>query len=196
METEPPKKIAQCELCGCKAFTKDNEYFVCQQCNSKYKKEDLLGTTNTYPTPVSNITKVDITRAQKNNREGLGCLLVLVVCIITLLLPCVPLIKEISDDRKKEGNNTSIYTEITKIKPNVRTVETLTGFDYEIYCNDNYDIVEITVKVMDEEGAIIHTETLQGFNYTKGNTYILSFEAPLEIILTGGRISWSVTKYK
>lgn len=194
METEPPKKIAQCELCGCKAFTKDNEYFVCQQCNSKYKKEDLIDVTNS--APESHIAKDNIAQPQKDNTEGKGCLITLIVCIAILLLMCLPLIKEISNDRKKEGNNTSIYTEITKIKPTVKSVETLTGFDYEIYCNDNYDIVEITVKVMDEEGAIIHTETLQGFNYTKGNTYILSFEAPLEIILTGGRISWSVTKYK
>ena len=184
--------MAKCELCGCTAFIKNGDCFICKSCGTQYKKDDLLKEKTQTPYYIEET----IIENKKDNSNAAGCFIAILVMLIAISLSVIlPNIDKIKD-KFDNNNNTSTFTEITKKAPTVTSTQTLNGFDYKIFCNDDYSLVELTIEVYDKNNNILHTETLQGRNYTQGNTYVLSYEMPLNLILKAENVKCSVSKYK
>ena len=82
-----------------------------------------------------------------------------------------------------------------KEKPDIASVETLTGAEFIIYANDNYRKVVVEVVVYDKNDVIILTESLVGENYKKGNSYKLVLTLNAQQLLTADRYSYRIIKY-
>ena len=82
-----------------------------------------------------------------------------------------------------------------KEKPDIASVETLTGAEFIIYANDNYRKVVVEVVVYDKNDVIILSESLVGENYKKGNSYKLILTLNAQQLLSAHRYSYRIAKY-
>ena len=108
-----------------------------------------------------------------NTLKG-GCLFLFILFTLISVIVYFLVIKPDLDQKNK--NIKQGIAEIIKIAPSVTHKETLTGLDFYVTCNDNYSYVKLIISFKDNNGNIIKTETLTGYNYQKGNTYILSYK--------------------
>ena len=101
------------------------------------------------------------------------------------------------DFKKSDSPAANILTAVTKKAPAV-TVDShvLTELKFYVYAVDNYDEVDVTFSLLDEKGGILTTQTLQGFNYRKGNTYVLSQSLSLSELWNGKNVKYSISYYK
>lgn len=99
--------------------------------------------------------------------------------------------------KKSDSPAANIITAVTKKAPAV-TVDSrvLTELKFYVYAVDNYDEVDVTFSLYDENGGILTTQTLQGFNYRKGNTYVLSQSLSISELWNGKNVSYSISYYK
>lgn len=99
--------------------------------------------------------------------------------------------------KKSDSPAANIITAVTKKAPAV-TVDSrvLTELKFYVYAVDNYDEVDVTFSLYDENGGILTTQTLQGFNYRKGNTYALSQSLSISELWNGKNVSYSISYYK
>ena len=156
--------MSQCELCGCTAFTKTDDYYVCQQCGSRYTKNQL------------NVENLLSQNSRKNSSGGIYILITIIILAI-IVVPQLDRFGLNIDDIKD-----SIAT-VTKKEPTVRIEATLSGYDIHIICNDSYNLVEVEVTAYDKNKNIVDKETLQGKNYKKGSTYKLQYTPSIGVIL-------------
>lgn len=91
------------------------------------------------------------------------------------------------------------FENITSKKPpelKRETSQTLTKIIINVYCPDNYKVVEVTLQLYDENDTVIGTHTLQGQNYKKGNTYELIYEPTMTELWYAKYIRYSISNYK
>lgn len=79
---------------------------------------------------------------------------------------------------------------------NRETTQTLTKIIINVYCPENYKIVEVTIQLYDENDTVIGTHILQGSNYRQGNTYELIYEPTMTELYYAKSIRYSVTHYE
>lgn len=84
---------------------------------------------------------------------------------------------------------------IYKSAPKITGEQRLDGIDISIYCTDDYNLVEVKVTLYDDNDKVLDTETLQGRNYSKGNTYKLQYRPSLSTMWNASSYRLSVTKY-
>lgn len=142
---------------------------------------------------------------QETKNQKHGCLIAFIIFAIIAAIGIavyfiVPkLIKSSSTDSSYSTSATEIANDIkqaTKAAPTLTAQASATTLTINVKCNDNYDLVEVTVNLINEKGNIIKTVTLQGRNYTKGNTYQVTYTfATLDEALNTDRYSYQTTKY-
>ena len=118
--------------------------------------------------------------------------------VASLVFVLVMLFVTFNDAYKKSNSPAAnIITAATKKAPAV-TVDShvLTELKFYVYAVDNYDEVDVTYSLLDEKGGILATRTLQGFNYRKGNTYVLSQSLSLSELWNGTNVKYSISYYK
>lgn len=119
-----------------------------------------------------------------------------IIASLVFLLGCMiyTFSKTVEDSDTPAAN---IITAITKKPPTVKVdPEIFTSIKFYVYAVDNYDEVDISFSILDDKGGILTSQTLQGFNYRKGNTYVLSQTLSLKQMFTSSSVRYSVSYYK
>lgn len=122
-------------------------------------------------------------------------LLRVVVCLIVLLIVGIAALYLMENKSKRDGKP-SIVTIATKAAPTLTCEQGFTDVKFYVTANDNYEEVDVTFKILDGNGAVVYTQTLQGFNYAKGNTYMLSQSLTFTQILSIDKIEYRISYYR
>ena len=133
--------------------------------------------------------------AEGNNIKKHGHSFLYFVLIIIIGVGAFFGIKAIIEKKSHEAGTPSVITQLTKKKPSVTCNQTLTGIDFYVTANDNYNLVEITYNLCDSSGSVYQTGKVTGSGYIKGNTYKISQTLSLSELLKTNKISYSVTYY-
>lgn len=147
---------------------------------------------------------------QNEQNDSHGCLMsiiaVVAVGLIIFLVLYFAVFKPMKDNA---SNNTNVsgsgqyYDDddnhdynIFKTAPEISGEQRLDGIDVSVYCKDDYKLVEIKITLYDKNDAVLDTETLQGRNYSKGNTYKLPYRPSFSTMLQASKYKLSVVKYE
>lgn len=85
---------------------------------------------------------------------------------------------------------------IFKSAPQISGEQRIDGVDISVYCTDNYDLVEVKITIYDENDTVLDTQTLQGRNFSKGNTYKLAYRPSISTMWNADYYKVTVTKYE
>lgn len=91
---------------------------------------------------------------------------------------------------------TSVITQITKVQPDVEMQQTLTGIDFLVTANDDYDIVEVSYELLNSSGNVYVSNKLSQTNLRKGRTYTLTKTFDLSDMLKCSKVSYRISYYK
>lgn len=220
------KKIPKCEFCQGTTFVKNNDKFICQNCFAEYNKKDLLLTNDAIPKQKTqckfcngetfsrqnkylvcnncgfkykikfgkNIKEI-IDNQSSSNKTVITKIIRIVVAITLILVLITNIIKINTYNKILEELQ---QQEETKEKPSITKIEGDNILYFYVYCKDDYDLVEITVYIYNEYSPHleIYRETVQGKNLTKGNGYMIKFEAPIIYELNSNNYKYEITKYE
>ena len=131
---------------------------------------------------------------EKVKKRGHGFLIFLV--IVAILVGAFFGIKTLMEKQAQNQGKTSVITAITKAKPSVSAKQTLSGIDFYVTANDDYEVVEITYELYDSSGSVYSTGKVSGSNYKKGNTYTINKSLSLTEQLKTNKISYSVNYFR
>lgn len=148
--------------------------------------------------------------SEKAQHKSHGCL----IAILTLIVICgflfIVLYFTIINPVSKKGTATSDISgsgqyyddetngdyNIFKSAPQISGEQRIDGVDISVYCTDNYDLVEVKITIYDENDTVLDTQTLQGRNFSKGNTYKLAYRPSLSTMWNADHYIVTVTKYE
>ena len=147
---------------------------------------------------------------QNKQKDSHGCLIyivaIIIVCLVIFLIMYFAVfkpMKENASDNTNISGSGQYYNDddnhdynIFKTAPEISGEQRLDGIDISIYCPDNYDLVEVKITVYDKNDAVLDTETLQGRNFSKGNTYKLTYRPSLSTMWNAEYYKMTLTKYE
>ena len=128
----------------------------------------------------------------KESKAGIVLLLILIVFIAVV---AVAIYKSTEKTSQSEGKPSTI-TQIVKVRPDVSMEQTLTGINFLVTANDNYDIVEVSYDLLNSSGTVYASGKVNQTNLAKGGTYTLTKTFDLSDMLKCNSVSYRISYYK
>lgn len=130
-------------------------------------------------------------KARENKWGTLLFLLALLLIVIVVIAIRVNYNSKSSSDKK-----TNVITQITKVKPDIEMEQTLTGINFLVTANDNYDIVEVSYDLLNSSGTVYASGKVNQTNLAKGGTYTLTKSFSLSDMLKCSSVQYRISYYK
>ena len=166
------------------SFTKDEN--LCG--NKKSERESVL---SAIPFGFRTFCFTESFMSEEKKKSSFWKFLTIVAAVIIVLFA----INKFVESKSKDHGTPSVITQITKEKPTLRLEQGLKSVCFYVQANDNYDEVHVTFSLLDKSENVFYTETLQGYNYIKGNTYTLTKDFTLSQLLNVSSISYKISYY-
>ena len=117
------------------------------------------------------------------------------ITIVAVAIIVLFAVNKFVESKAKDHGKPSVITQVTKEKPSLRLEQGLKSVYFYVQANDNYDEIHVTFSLLDKSENVFYTETLQGYNYVKGNTYTLTKDLTLSQLLNVSSISYKISYY-
>lgn len=169
-----------CKHCGKEI---DDTSTFCQHCGKKIEEEPIsIKVQENYTTTIE----------KEDKKNKIFSVTIITITAIVLLIGIICSILLINGEiSPKDLTENKQPPELNR-----ETTQTLTKIIINVYCPENYKIVEVTIQLYDENDTVIGTHILQGSNYRQGNTYELIYEPTMTELYYAKSIRYSVTHYE
>ena len=117
-----------------------------------------------------------------------------IILIVICVLFCFIIIGNNKDKITNFFENN--FALIKKEEPTIEVKQTLTGLEFTISANDNYDQVTIELLIYNNEDVIISQYELTEMNLKKGNKYLITKDLSLNEWFESYKYSYSLKSFK